>query len=245
MTNVTSAEHNKKISQLAAEYQSHGYEIEYHASLPALPKSLEGFKPDLIARRGDETVVFEIKSHAEMSENRQFKELATYINSIPGWRLEVAVVKPKRSAQAEELELIDLKTINSYRGVSDQLISQKYYGLALIVLWTSVEAALRHLAKNSGIKLRNESTQYTLKKLFSYGLLSKKTFHSFEECLSYRNQLIHGYKSSESDVAQIEKMQQAVLGLIKEVDRLIRQKEAELAKGLRGKNRSISSNTVR
>jgi uncharacterized protein YutE (UPF0331/DUF86 family) len=224
MTLKVSIDEKRKISELALEYQSHGYEVEFDATLPELPKSLKWFKPDLVARRGDETVILEVKSYAEISQNHKFAELVEYLNRLPGWRFEVVVVKPKTDRQRAKLELLNIKEINRLHSISAELTRTKNVSLGLIAIWISVEAMLRHLAKIGEVKLENQSTRYVLKKLLSYGLLSQKAYQSFNECLDYRNQLIHGYKPSQFDHAKVHALTQGIHGLTRALNKLARQK---------------------
>src|SRR5882762_3250310 len=106
MTGSISLEHKKMLSKLATEYQSHGYEVEFNAMLPQLPMSLQKFRPDLVARRGDETVILEVKSYIEMSNDKQLGQLAKTINEIPGWRFEVVILKPKKEQPGTNPELL-------------------------------------------------------------------------------------------------------------------------------------------
>ncbi len=67
----TSIEREKKRQQaVAREYRKKGYEVILEPGPSALPLFLAGFRPDLLARNENETVVIEIKSQETLSKSR-------------------------------------------------------------------------------------------------------------------------------------------------------------------------------
>lgn len=215
MKDSISLEQKKTLSKLAAKYRSDGYEVELNASVPQLTKSFHNFRADLVARRDDETVILEVKSYVEMSKDSHLARLAKTINGIPGWRFEVVVLKPKREAPGTNPELLNVKDLNNRTRIADKLGDRNEFDLAMLVIWTNVEALLRHVANIEGIKLENQSTEYILKKLLSYGLLTKKVYKLFSEGLKYRNKLVHGYKISSLHKSKLNVMADSIAALIK------------------------------
>ena len=66
----TSVERGKKRQQaVAREYKKKGYEVVMEPGSSALPSFLAGFRPDLLARNENETVVIEIKPQETLSKS--------------------------------------------------------------------------------------------------------------------------------------------------------------------------------
>ena len=61
----------------AEEYRSKGYEVSLETPLDFLP----GFQADLIARKGGETKVIEVKSRSSLAAIPQIGELARIVDS--------------------------------------------------------------------------------------------------------------------------------------------------------------------
>lgn len=61
---------------VAEDYRRRGYDVVEEPSLESLPDFLAGYQPDLIARRGKETVVVEVKSRKSLADEPQVRELA-------------------------------------------------------------------------------------------------------------------------------------------------------------------------
>lgn len=65
----------------------------------------------------------------------------------------------------------------------------------MLLLWSSVEATLRIVAKREQIKLDYEQSSYILKKLYSLGYISKSDYELLRAALSNRNSIAHGFKA--------------------------------------------------
>ena len=232
MTGSILLEHKKMLSKLATEYQSHGYEVEFNASLPQLPKNLQKFRPDLVARRGDETVILEVKSYVEMSRDKQLAQLAKTINQIPGWRFEVVIIKPKKEQLGTNPELLQVSDLNNRSLIANKLMDRNEFDLALLIIWTNVEALLRHVANNEGIQLENQSTEYILKKFLSYGLLTQKVYQLFSKVLKYRNKLVHGYKVSHLHKSELNLIHKSVGGLVRALEKRMKYTERKPKRAL-------------
>lgn len=110
--------HDAAAEQLTAEYQSKGYVVEAEAAL-------NGLRADLVARRGDEVIVFEIKA-GRWSEGtvQQVSHLRDYVaNEIGGHFRLVLVGLP----EPVEIEIEKVRQIlEDYAGtvVDDQLAGE-------------------------------------------------------------------------------------------------------------------------
>ena len=61
------------LDKTAEEYRRKGYEVSLEAQLDFLP----GFSPDLVVRKGDETVVVEVKARSSLAANPKDKGVCT------------------------------------------------------------------------------------------------------------------------------------------------------------------------
>ena len=80
--------------QVAEDYRSKGYEVSLQPGPDQLPPSLAGYRPDFVARKGDETVVVEIKSRPTSRREPPLESLAKAVRALPGWRLELVLAEP-------------------------------------------------------------------------------------------------------------------------------------------------------
>jgi len=83
------------LQSVASRYKQDGYEVVLRPSGHALPKPLNRFRPDLVARGPHETVVVEVKSRSDLVKEPHLAQLAQTVEQIPGWRFEMVVVNPE------------------------------------------------------------------------------------------------------------------------------------------------------
>ena len=58
MTKPTANIERERLIKLAEEYRDRGYEISIHPNPEDLPEFLRNYRPDMIARREDDAVVY-------------------------------------------------------------------------------------------------------------------------------------------------------------------------------------------
>ena len=61
MNNLGHEAYRQQLQEIAAEYESRGYDVLVEPSPEELPEFLTGFHPDLVARGPNESVVVEVK----------------------------------------------------------------------------------------------------------------------------------------------------------------------------------------
>jgi uncharacterized protein YutE (UPF0331/DUF86 family) len=61
MNNVSHEAYRQKLQEIAAEYEARGYDVLVEPRPEQLPEFLAGFRPDLVARGPNESVVVEVK----------------------------------------------------------------------------------------------------------------------------------------------------------------------------------------
>ncbi len=94
--------HDSAIEQIAEEYTQKGYQVSKE-------EKLGKYEADLIARKGNENVVIEVKAGKLTPEKRkQIANLADYINSLGGYKFRVVVATPpkEKKLKIEELEVL-------------------------------------------------------------------------------------------------------------------------------------------
>ena len=87
--------HDIAIEQIAEDYQKNGYKVSKE-------EKLGNFRADLVARKGGEQIVIEVKS-GKMSSDRkkELAGLADYINTLGGYKFIVVVATPPKEKKLE------------------------------------------------------------------------------------------------------------------------------------------------
>ncbi|MEG5140284.1 MULTISPECIES: hypothetical protein [unclassified Microcoleus] len=189
----------ERLLKLAEEYREKGYEISFHPNSEDLPDFLKSYRPDLIVRRGEESVVIVVKSRASLNSpsSTYLRNLAQAVAENPGWRFElvmtnsedaVEVPKAEDSFQEHEIEL-GLQ-------VAKQLVTQ-HLESAMLYSWSLVEATLRIVAQKEELSLQRLYPLYLVKQLTVEGVISKSEYQLLMNALSLRNAIAHGFKTTQ------------------------------------------------
>ncbi|MEG3938201.1 hypothetical protein QT995_08565 [Microcoleus sp. S36b_A3] len=190
----------ERLLQLAEEYRERGYEVSFHPNLEDLPDFLKTYRPDMIVRLGEESVVIAVKSRSSLnsSSTQYLRNLAQAVAENPGWRFELVMTNPEDAVYFPKAEgSLQEDEIESGLQVARQLVAQQHLESALLYSWSLVEATLRIVAENEELNLLRLEPLYLVKKLATEGIISKSEYQLLMNMLSLRNAIAHGFKTTQ------------------------------------------------
>ena len=219
MNNLSHEAYRQKLQEIAAEYEARGYEVLVEPRPEQLPEFLAGFRPDLVARGPNDSVVVEVKVGTQTAASERFRELAETIQRQPGWRFSLVVIDPRSDEVAPPTQqLLDRQEIVDRLGRANELLKTGATDAAFLLMWVSVEALLRHIATREGLPLERVPSSSLMKELFSLGILSRSELEVAQRAFSVRNALVHGFATTRLDETSRE-LAQFAQKLLLELDR--------------------------
>jgi len=219
MNNVSHEAYRQKLQEIAAEYEARGYEVLVEPRPEQLPEFLAGFRPDLVARGPNESVVVEVKVGTQTAASERFRELAETIQRQPGWRFSLVVIDPRSDEVAPPTQqLLARQEIVDRLGRANELLKTGATDAAFLLMWVAVEALLRHIATREGLPLERVPSSSLMKELFSLGILSRSELEVAQRAFSVRNALVHGFATTRLDETSRE-LAQFAQKLLLELDR--------------------------
>jgi uncharacterized protein YutE (UPF0331/DUF86 family) len=211
--------YRQKLQEIAAEYEARGYDVLVEPGPEKLPAFLAGFRPDLVARGPNESVVIEVKVGTETAVSERFRELAETVQRQPGWRFSLVVIDPRSDEVTPPTQqLLDRKDIVDRLARANELLKTGATDAAFLLLWVSVEALLRHIATREGLPLERVPSSSLMKELFSLGILSRSELDVAQRAFSVRNALVHGFQATRLDETARE-LARLAQQLLSELDR--------------------------
>jgi uncharacterized protein YutE (UPF0331/DUF86 family) len=198
VTSTTNTE-RERVLQLDHEYRDEGYEVLLEPRLEDLPGFLGKYRPDIIASKGAESVVIEIKSRSALnsSSHQYLRNLAQLVEQQPGWRFELIITNPEDTAYSRQVEeSFQQSEIESRIQIARQLATQ-HVESAFLYSWSLVEATLRLIIQTEGLNSQRFSPLYLVKELVSEGMISKSEYQLLMNAISLRNAIIHGFKTTQ------------------------------------------------
>ncbi|HVG07938.1 MAG TPA: hypothetical protein VNM67_09545 [Thermoanaerobaculia bacterium] len=185
----------QRIERVAEEYRTKGYEVLVEPSGSDLPPFLGDHRPDLIARRGDERLVIELKPSPSQAEPGRVRSLAERVQREPGWKLVLIALSPAEELlPGEQLSLLDSPEVEQHLAHARGLLEAGQPEAALLLAWAAVEARLRVLAKQEEIPLPRPGTLTLLRQLVSLGIIDREQHRVLSDAFKARSAVAHGFK---------------------------------------------------
>ncbi len=153
----------QEVNRIASEYRSEGYDTVTHPGSDRLPAFANDLGVDILAHRGDEMVLIQVKwDRSEVEADQRVQRLADAILANPPWRNDLvilqkddpikkairAVGEPSPDKIVEMLDSIDslLKTCDSASHLPN--LRNAIANSTLVMAWAALEAAMRHVCRN-------------------------------------------------------------------------------------------------
>ena len=210
MTNIV-LEHNRTVQDLEDRYRAEGYLVLHEPAKEEMPDFLRYFHPDLIATRGDRSVVVEVKSPGKVRRADYWRELADTVRSHPGWHLEVVA----NAAQEPPQESISPAEVVALVDQSATLADAGEYSPALLIAWAAAEAAMRLAAERYDVEIHDLRPPSLMSRLFSEGLMDRPDYDFLMTCMRQRNAVAHGFRQQVTP-EDLKRLQEIVNTLLTE-----------------------------
>src|SRR6266581_705660 len=130
-----------EIERIAHEYTDQGYEVVVEPSGADLPDFVRQQAPDLIAKRGKDCLIIEIKHPRPDAERDRIRAIAERVQSQPGWRFVLISPqeRPPNVITAEAVQTPDDKYVRALVSVG-LLDRHRYTQLSDVFRWRSALA---------------------------------------------------------------------------------------------------------
>lgn len=186
-----------EVDGIARRMRSEGWDVVAKPGPELLPDSLSDFRPDLVARRGEEAVVVEVRSRRRPPDV-DMVQLAERISELPGWRLNVVYLPG-------ELAVADREQLLRWASSADALAGTAPEA-ALLLAWAAAEGALHRLAEARGVD--TEQAGRLLAALAGLGIVEDDEHDQLRRAMETRNALAHGRQGPPADEHTVRRLGQ-------------------------------------
>ncbi|MCG9884402.1 MAG: hypothetical protein MH825_02295 [Cyanobacteria bacterium] len=207
--------HDEKIDSLVATYEQQGFTVLREPSSGQLPFDLGGYRPDLIATRGETGLIVEVKTTTSRISVDRFQALAQEISQHPGWRFLLVTLEDVDSfgVPTTDHELPAWPQLAVKLRQAQALMAEGTLEPALLYLWSIFEAALRRQAIEQNIPVERFPAPRLLNHLYSQGEISVEEIDLFQEFRRRRDRVAYGANES-IDLPWMELVFEAVNRLV-------------------------------
>ena len=219
MTNVVVDSVLERLTELAEEYCEQGYEVFLNPGTKDLPEFLHGYQPDLVVRKNGQSIVIEVKTRKALASNPQIREMARLLNAMEDWQLNLILVGNGEDDFALDSSLNDAEVFESL-DEAHALLGNGYTNAAMLLAWSSTEAALRLIGGQEEPPIVQTNPQNLLQSLVMEGVISREEYEFLRKALQERNAIAHGYKSSPNAAKTVQDLIDTTRKLLSEVQPL-------------------------
>ena len=206
-TRRTTSEHELS-RQTATAFRNRGYEVTFEEVLDFLP----GFRADLVARKGDEVRVVEVKSSSVPVNIGALDQVARAIEARPGWSFELMLASgTERSEPTQGLDPLDREHVHLRLDEAEQVLDAGHAESAFLLACSAYEATNR-LLLDDGQEVGERISEYRRRPdQPAFGVaISAPAMQQLLRLGEMRNAIIHGYRVPEFDAASVKELIDAV-----------------------------------
>jgi hypothetical protein len=184
----------RRLRRIAERFEREGFRVMIEPSSSALPEWLSSFLPDLVATRGSEGVVVEVKSREEVHGDKNIGRLAEIVDGHPEWRFELDISNPREptTPKPPAWPAASESHIQEQLQAASQLMQSGLQGPALLSAWAGFEGAARQAVARHEVELTPMPSASLLKTLWSLGYLDPESRDKLTDLGATRNRVAHG-----------------------------------------------------
>lgn len=210
------------LESILPELEADGYEVYIRPNRPLVPKFLETFQPDAIAKRSDSNLVIEValrspESKKKVEQITKLFERQRSLGEIPEkWRLRIVSVSPASISVKPAVQQVS--AIKKRIKKIEELQSQGHLEASLLLCWATFEALGRALQPEKFE--RAQTPRRLVEVLAGEGYLSPLEADHLRTLANKRNGIVHGsfqIKLSNSDISNFLKILKALQKVLNSV----------------------------
>lgn len=203
------------LSNIADDYIQRGYSVVIEPAPRERPNFLKKYQLDMIAKKGAEFVVIEVKTLGRARDSRTLREISEAISKRPNWRLQV-VIADRPDQWDRQFKTPSVDEIRDRVEAAARMYNAGDQIPAFLLLWSLMEAAARHRLREVGVERANPRTPIALlKDLVSFGYLGQDEYDRLAEIAHMRNAAAHGFLTLSVDQARFRQLKSLVESLLK------------------------------
>jgi hypothetical protein len=185
-----------ELDHIATQYRAEGYAVVIHPDVDQLPGFAADFGVDILATRGDQLVIVQVKQdRAALEADPNVPVRAGITNARPGCRYDLVLLRPDDPVRRTLRHASEPSTeeIEQMLAEAERLAQLEALRAAFVLAWAGLEAAMRRLAQQAGANGKIGTQAVLLvRELYSSGHLSPEDFRRLEQTRTLRTEIVHG-----------------------------------------------------
>lgn len=204
---------------IAKQYEADGYTVVPNPRNELIPFNLEGYTPDILATRGDEKILIEVKTSKSRVDAEKLFKISKIIQSHSGWKfLVVTINEDSISELKKNIPEFDIDKISHTLILVEENLKNSNLSVFLVPqIWVCYISILSMNLISEGVEISGLSGLSILNLAYSEGIIDYHELELSREFLNLRNFVCHNFASdiSAKSVEAFFKMTQSALNRYK------------------------------
>lgn len=178
------------LDSIVPELEADGFRVVIHPKQDTLPAFLQGYRPDMVAYKGNRNLAIEIIARASAASASKLKErvLRERFSGHPDWELRFVYAPPATSGA--NIPVVSKETISEHLDRLAASVDTMGPTAALLTGWAVFEAAARALLPSS--LTRPQPPARLIETLASEGYVTPDEADMLRRLSRTRNEIAHG-----------------------------------------------------
>lgn len=189
------------VEQLRSRFEDQGFAFEPYPDAAQLPDFMAKYRPDAIARKGEQNVAIEVKVRQTSSAEPNLDWIRKLFDGHPDWQLRVVFMgdDPQR---AVTIAAATPAMVQDHIAKARALLDQKQRRAAFFEAWSSLEAAFRSSDGAQAGRLHTPGT--IVQSLAMNGRITPETETQVRDLIGLRDRIVHGDLQAEPTDDQVD-----------------------------------------
>ena len=187
--------HEVLLNGLVERYLREGFAVLKEPDPQAVPFDLGGYRPDLLAWKGGQHLIIEVKTQAERISFDSLRSVADEVRRHEGWQFLLVTGQDVEETPMPGETEDKFSWEEAARALKEASAAGTPHArtLAFIHLWVVFERAMRYQSRCIALPVeRLASPRTMIEQLYSLGELSAAQFEIALQLVRIRNQVFHG-----------------------------------------------------
>lgn len=183
------------VEKTAKEYRERGFDVSTEARLDFLPQ----FRADIVACKGDDKRVVEVKRRTTLRTDALLTQLARAVESQPGWSLDLVLIpEPLQLAAPDGSRPLEADLAMYRLTAAEDLLDAGFLESSLLAAWSACEALVRRqLQLDTGIDDEVLPTSQLVDSATMHGVIARSDSNYLKKLMPVRNAVAHGMSHPE------------------------------------------------
>ena len=192
------------LEKTAKDYRERGYDVSLEPRLEFLPR----FRPDIVATKGDDKRVIEVKRRMTLRNDAAIAELARAVESEPGWQFDLILIpEAHQLATPDDSQPLGIGGALHRLSGAQHLLEAGNLESSLLVAWSACEAVIRTLLEHeTDARAEVSPTSQLIDSATMHGVISHDDRDYLKQLLPLRNAAAHGMSHADVQEAAVLKL---------------------------------------